>query len=422
MKSKVRGIPLKYIHDFALFIYLCTFTGHQLGQLGTGFDAIAVRVAFVLYVAVGAFILLVDRKIRLSPLLIWYILFVIWYFISVFWAKDTSLVFYYFNQFVQIIAIFLILPQRIKSYDDIFTFIKLIIASLAYSALLLFIKTPLSDWGSERIGRGIGLHPNDIGMRFAVGLLLCIGILTITKCSKLEKIANIFLIVCFILIVLFSGSRKSIVLALLGVLGYVVFSKPSHIKGKQMIKYLMIFLLACGAIAAIIYLMFNNEMLYNVLGKRFDIMLEGDGADASVEGRNLFIGFAMTLFAAHPILGYGGNNFVKYMYEINYSNKVYCHNNFWEILSTLGIIGFLIYYWFIFVLAFQYVMTLRIVKDNSLKKLFGLFFIILILEVVLSWWNVNYMGEFLHIIFALLYFGLDVYKKSNSSPDKQAVV
>ena len=422
MKSKVSGIPLKYIHDFTLFIYLCTFTGHQLGQLGTGFDAIAVRVAFVLYVAVGVFILFVDRKMSISPLLIWYALFLIWYFMSIFWAKDASLVFNYFNQFVQIIAIFLILPQRIKTYDDIFTFIKLIIASFAYSALLLFIKTPIADWGSERIGRAIGLHPNDIGMRFAVGLLLCIGILTITKCSKLEKIANIFLIICFILIVLFSGSRKSIGLALLGVLGYVVFSKPSHIKGKQMIKYIMIFLLACGAIAAIIYLMFNNEMVYNVLGKRFDSIVEGDGADASVEGRNLFIGFAMTLFAAHPILGYGGNNFVKYMYEINYSKKVYCHNNFWELLSTLGIIGFLIYYCFIFFLIFRYVIALRTVKDNSLKKLLGLFFIILILEVVLSWWNVNYMSTFLPVIFALIYFGWDVYRKNNSLSDKQAVV
>lgn len=419
MKNKVNGIQLKYIHDFVLLIYLCTFTAHQLGS---AFDAMAVRMAFVIYVAVGALAIINGRQFKLSPLVIWYVLFVMWYFASVLWAKDASFVFDYLNQFIQIIAIFLILPQRIKNFDDIFTLIELIILSLAYSALILLIKTPISAWGTERIGEAIGLNSNDLGMRFATGLLLCLGVLTAKKCSKIAKIFHIALVGCFLLVVLFSGSRKSIALVLLGILGYFIFSKPYHMAGKQKIKRLIILVAVCLIIVFIVYLSFNNEMLYNVIGKRLESMLGGSETDASINERNLFISFAITLFKAHPVLGYGGNNFKKYMYEINYSHRTYSHNNFWEILSTLGIIGFLIYYWFIFALVFRYIVTLRTVKDNNIKKVLSLFFIILMLEVVLSWWNVNYMGEFIHIIFALIYFGLDIYKKNNASSNTEAVV
>lgn len=412
MKNKVNGIQLKYIHDFVFLIYLCTFTAHQLG---TGFDAMAVRIAFVMYVAVGALAIIYEHQLKISPLVIWYALFVIWYFASVLWAKDTSFIFAYFNQFIQIIAVFLILPQRMKNFDDIFTLIKLIILSLFYSALILFIKTPLSAWGTERIGEAIGLHPNDIGIRFATGLLLCIGMLTVKKNSKIVKIFHIVLSACFLLVVLFSGSRKSIALALLGILGYFIFSKPYHMTNKQSIKRLILLIAVCLIVAFTIYLSFNNEMLYSVIGKRLETMLGGSESDASINERNEFIGFAITLFTAHPVLGYGGNNFVKYMYEINFSHKAYCHNNFLEILSTLGIIGFLIYYCFIFALAFRYIVALRTLKDNNIKKLLSLFFTILILEVAISWWDVNYMDEFIHIIFALIYFGLDIYKKNNSS-------
>ena len=79
--------------------------------------------------------------------------------------------------------------------------------------------------------------------------------------------------------------------------------------------------------------------------------------DGSIRERTYFRKTGIELFKSNPIIGIGINGFRGYLASIKYRHVTYSHCNYIELLATLGIIGFLIYY----------LMYLVILK-NSIKK------------------------------------------------------
>ena len=90
------------------------------------------------------------------------------------------------------------------------------------------------------------------------------------------------------------------------------------------------------------------------------------------------------------------------MREINYSHIAYSHNNFTELLCTLGIIGFVIYYSYWLILLYR----LYIIKKNSsnlqIKRMSLLFMSIMIMFILLDYGNVSYVLEFNMFILCLI--------------------
>lgn len=322
----------------ALFLlYMCGLSGHKLG---TGFDAFFCRITFILLLgAMLLFILLGQprKKIRIWGPTINRVLFFSFYLISVLWAinknhvYDASVV----NRLIQCVAMTFFAEVYLVSSEDCRRFLKIILWSIVYMSILLIIKTPFSEWGSERVGGALGLHPNDIGIRCACALVISLYFFHQEK----QYIYIIIAVLCGV-VALFSGSRKAIVIVLLGFSIYWCGRE----KGWRIILSV---LASCLAVVLLLYLVMTNDLLYNVLGKRlerFFLYAEGQAQDTSAIERAFYRNYAMNMFFRRPILGYGGNEFVAEMERIGYSHVAYSHCNYTEIAATLGIIGCILYY------------------------------------------------------------------------------
>ena len=334
----------KLISYISIFLYLVGMTAFQLGS---GFDYYFVRISFVLLVTVFFFS---HRDIRINSHLIWCTLFWFFYLLSLLWCENTEDTLYYINNIIQIVGIVICFYSFIETKNDIISFIKMMIFASSIAAVRVIILTPSASWGTERIGEAIGLNPNGLGMLLAISAILCI--------YMLHNLHNIYLItskkfaffvylgffVLFLLLTIFTGSKKSIIMLIAGVFIYEL----AITKG---VKFAFKFAVLFAVFMSLIYLVFTNETFYTILGRRLEKTIltingsaSGNSVDGSLEERLYYMQSAKQLFYDHPFLGYGGNNFVSRMREIGYSHVAYCHNNYYEILCTLGILGFCLYY------------------------------------------------------------------------------
>ncbi len=401
MGSKRWILNHREIQFFFLFLYFFAFSAFNLG---TGFDWFFVRGSFIVLVLV---VLLFNRELVLNGHFAWYLIFWAFYCLSALWASNKSDTFRYLeSEFIQIIGLAVCLPTMIKSKKDLDLTINLIILALLGTVLRLFIMTPFSTWGTERLGEAIGSNSNGLGMMLAFGSVLSLYLLweTIRADGKRKIIKIVFYAFMLVLLAgvsLFTGSRKTIIIIVGGLALYLILLTRDW---KILIRILIV-----GAIVAVfLYFIFTNETLYSVLGRRLVAMLQtftGQGtANASMVERSYYRSEAMQLFTQHPVFGYGGNNFMTYMREIGYNHVAYSHNNYTELLSTLGMIGFGIYYFYWLLTSGR--LALRYFKEGNNQYL--LFMVIILVQFVLDYWCVSYISVFTQVLFILAGISIQV--------------
>jgi len=395
--------------NFCLLLYLCAISAHKLGE---GFDGIFLRATFVLYISSVALSVLIEKKrLVLNNYILWLFLFFGFCYMSFIWARNQDDMMIYSNTFIQVFGVAIGLIQQIKDIEDIDRILKLVHLSLVYTAILLVIKTPSEEFGTERIGDVLGLHCNSIGFRFATATLLCIYFFT--KVNK-NKWFYMLTAIGFSVLVLLTGSRKSIIMILVCVFVYVVFYKSKEQDRTAIIKKMIL----VGAIIILLvvlwYAMMNVDVFYNVIGIRIEAMFDaffGEDVDGSINERAFYSEKAMELFGQHPVIGYGCNNFKQYMREIGYSHVAYSHNNFTELLSTLGIIGTSIYYVPLILFTWQLLKSYFFNTKNTLALVLLIF---MIYTHVTTSYVVYYQTEFYYIFFILIF----MYNKFSKSSDE----
>ncbi len=388
-KSKINIQHIKYI---ILFLYFVSFATYH--------EAIFTIITFFLLL----YTIFFNKKITISNILIWGIVFWSYYFLSLLWAKNEDDLLEYITIGIQMVGLYIVIPSIVKKESHINVVLKLLFFSLIYTAVLLIIKTPIDDWGSDRVGLEIGLHPNNLGLRMSTGVLFSLYYfhkcnMELNKKNSIKKMFYIIIAIIFATIALFSGSKKALVLLVVGSLLF----ETCISKGVKAIGKFLIFTVIG---ISILFLIFNNKDLYEVMGKRVEGMFltiigEADTKqiDASLVERTFYMKQAMHLFSLHPILGYGGNNFKTYMRELNYSHIAYSHNNFTELLSTLGIIGFLIYYsYWIYIL----ISLFKGLKKDKNKNLTIMFIILVGMILLLDYGNVSYENKFNAILLCII--------------------
>ena len=402
-------LKIKNVEFFIVALYFIAITAHQLG---TGFDAFFVRGIFGVMVLT---VLIVNKKFTISNIFNWSLVFWGFYFTSCIWAENVNDTLKYVNNAIQIVFIFLILPTIIKDKEDLNKILKLLLISLFYTAIVILIRTPLSQWGIVRIGRCVGLHPNAIGIRMAIGVIISLFFCheKFKENNKKGSIKYIIFMIIGIILVLFSGSRKALALTILGVVGFEVFNSTGKKRILKIVSISIIFII-------LLVLIFNNEQLYSVMGIRIERVVrtliegenvsENDRAGSLIE-RIFFIRQAIDLFRNNPLIGYGGNNFATWMRNIEYENPVYSHNNFVELLSTLGIVGFAIYYFFFGKVLLGLLHNIKINKDDSYSILF---FTLMIMMLILDLGSISYAADFNAIIFCFAYICVNLNKVNSN--------
>lgn len=204
----------------------------------------------------------------------------------------------------------------------------LIWCALASSIALTFMN--FAETGSIffRGSKG-GYNPNSMAVfiSYILSLIFC----TTPQKTKWHWICIAILIAVCIL----ASTRKAPLVIAIVILAYYCFKYPQKLP-----KYVLIFTLV--AIVAY-WLLINISFLYDSFGNRIESLinfLQGLEGDGSVESRSAYIELGMEYFKKSPLLGNGVYTFQT----LDGSYNTYSHNNYVELLYSVGLIGTISYY------------------------------------------------------------------------------
>lgn len=107
-------------------------------------------------------------------------------------------------------------------------------------------------------------------------------------------------------------------------------------------------LLGSAAVVGAYFAVMKNQFLYSALGVRLESFITsvtmGTAGDASVQGRTWLIDFGYSNFLQAPYIGNGLDTFTSMFGSLHGAWHTNADNNYIQLLSDLGIIGFLLYY------------------------------------------------------------------------------
>lgn len=191
--------------------------------------------------------------------------------------------------------------------------------------LLYFMSTGTLDMRTDGAESTINANIQSVINAFIISWLII---------SKQYKGKFFFIISFLFLFVLFSGTRKSIISIVVLVGGYLMLKQPRHIV-RNMIGVIMLLLVLYVVLMKI-------PAIYDIIGNRFASLfsfMEGGDTDESTDTRNKFIELGLLYWANNPLWGNGLNSF-----GVLWGEDTYSHNNYIELLCSLGIVGLIAYY------------------------------------------------------------------------------
>ncbi len=266
------------------------------------------------------------------------LLFVAFCFLSALWSTDSSRSLSKAESLVELvlstIGIYLYLIKEKSSKRMLSYIFKAMILVAVYVLLYYNVNYIPKLLSVGRVGQEIN-NVNLIGQCSAIGFIGAIYLFQSTNKKMWLWTMPITLIVA-----LGTGSRKALLYIAIG----SVMIAIAKYDWRKVFKYLII-----GAfVVAIFNFLLNKIDYFWVIKERMDHLfnfISGEGAlDRSITGRNLMIELGWEQFRQNPILGVGINNSTSFLAAEGVRNDYYTHNNFVELLSTVGIIGFSIFY------------------------------------------------------------------------------
>lgn len=362
-------IKISAISDIIIFLFFCNILGDALNLTILNI-IVALSVGCTLLRGVSNFI-----KGIASSLGIWLISFTICIFCSCLWALSYDSAMNMAKTFIKVAFMSIFIYLETDTFDKLIIRIKQFLVATVF----MMAKVMLAYFsGHDRLNAfsyGTGNYFNTVAQILALSVVLAFWfIINQNKGDKKTKaiIYYIYIIMAFAMII-WSGSRKSILIPVVGIVSIVLIGKFDF---KARFRYI-----ALGVLVAmvVLYIVQSNDMLSGRFKDFYNALFLGSDDDASALERQFYRNTAWNLFTQKPILGWGANGFMVYLERINYWHVAYCHNNWLEILCSYGIIGGILYYWFYFYL----LVKLYSVRQNHLNLgtvLFSIVFIILIFE------------------------------------------
>ena len=139
------------------------------------------------------------------------------------------------------------------------------------------------------------------------------------------------------------------------------------------------------------------DIFYNFIGYRMESLISFNSSmqDNSMIERSLMRHYSWELFLEKPLLGHGAGTFRDYFVQIS-GKYLYSHNNHLEILSTLGIIGYVVFYGGLINILLK--LYKLIIKGDKIS--IGFFSFILI-QMFLDYGTVSYNNEQYILIYCL---------------------
>lgn len=301
-----------------------------------------------------------SKKIKLNIPVLFYIYFIFMLLLSLFWTVNFN------NSFIHTIFVCLICVTIILFYfiiNDSLEKIEKFIYTIVIASILVNFRNfyfLVNDGINLRFG-GVADHPNGLALMSSTFAVINIVYLLLYKVSLNKKIIILFSLLLSLFFLIISGSRGSIISFVIFVfLACFSFSRIMNFKF-ILISILTIFFTILN-ISYIIEQPFVQRIILLPQALGIDVFeytpISNEYRFAAEDSRIVLANIAITKFLENPLTGYGINSF-RYFSEYNYT-----HNNFLEILFSLGFFGVILFY-LPLVIIFLHTFTL---KNSSIDK------------------------------------------------------
>lgn len=202
---------------------------------------------------------------------------------------------------------------------------------------------------SGRVTMGILNNPNSLGILMTIGVFTALYLIDFQKLWNV--ITQLFLVGCFLYVIILSGSRKSFlagILLLLYWVSFVLYKKLKHEKTSKKIMIISLLFLGISLLYGIMVPFFEDSILFS----RLDVLLQGGD-----QTRKMMYMEAFDFFKQSPIVGVGYKQF-----EVISVFRTYSHSTYAETLACTGLVGTILYF-------SPFVLLLRkFIKDIREKK------------------------------------------------------
>lgn len=280
-------------------------------------------------------IVVIERKFIWSNVsLLLYIVFFSWCCLSIVYTANHSMTFRYLQVILGNICVWYAAYRLTVHIKDSDSMLLILGGTFIFHAIMGIITPPLV-YGNEEFGRAAGMYknPNALGFSMWYGIVIFSYFVGNTR-QRMYKLLFIVAVLLCIWVMFSTGSRKN-VLALL-----VFFTFLIYYLSKSKFRLSILFFLLIGIFS---YQFFLDFLLKETaVGAR---LIEGTLERGAVH-RTELVEEGLNLFFQYPIIGVGLGSFTSFS-----SSGLMAHNDYIEILSSTGIIGFFIYlpiFWFFY--------------------------------------------------------------------------
>ena len=236
----------------------------------------------------------------------------------------------------------------------------------------------------------------------SIGMLS--GIMIIISVFKILYDKNIWYIILDIpaaILVLATGSRKALIIVLLGI--FLVFFLKNF--NKNILKTtIWIVFISISALFLVRWIM-SLKVLSGIETRIEGViaLITGRGIiESSALLRYKYIKLGIDIFKKNPVFGVGMGN-ARLFVASNYGHDAYLHNNYVELLADGGIFGFIIYYYI------YYIIIKDLIKYFRYREKYTVVVIVLVLmQLIMDYGSVSYYYE--NAIFYFLIFFICIRK------------
>lgn len=313
--------------------------------------------------------------------LLWGLLFCGYVLLSKLWVTETRGYAMEFNNLVWSMGISVSVIHYIIAFR--IRFRKLALMMMTCFVILLVNSILTGSLNAKDMRLSIGINENRLGK-----IVSTIGFFVLVYGLQTKNRRILTLLGPILVMVFLTGSRKALLaLVFYFVLSLFIGQDRRHLMGRL--------LLILGCVVVTVLLLFKVDTLYRIIGHRmeqmFSYLLSVGSTDESMISRGKMIIQAWDAFKQAPFLGHGMHSFSFITYY-----KSYSHNNYVELLSGLGLVGFLLYY----VPLLCFVKTgYRYLKQCNIEVAFGLG--LLVSSLLQDVANVSYISMIDHLFFGI---------------------
>lgn len=332
--SEIRKLKIRF-YDIIVFLFILALYVFENATYSTLFQVI--QGAFV---AVTAYYMISKRKVRVTKVYIWCLVFLVFVFlVSLFndFLSRSDVLSIVIKNVIRGVCISFYITENNNNWKKLVYSIG--ISGVVCSFFLLseflsagLVYTNLKYAAVDRIGADIaGRNVNIVAMNMCFAFASLIYVIYASTNKKIKVIS----VIAAILVVgttMLTGTRKVLLYFIVVYAAYYLFWGRRD-KKKKIILPLII-------LAVAYYCMMNIQPLYYLIGHKIDFFKGNDYYkiyEVSDTRRTELAKGGIELFIQNPVFGSGFGTTARTL-------GTYSHDNYIEILASGGVIGFVIYY------------------------------------------------------------------------------